>query len=334
MISKNLHHPFHKMFCSPSVARQCIQTFEGHSALFLPSSYRFLVTPNMAEDTTNTEDRAMAASNRRSSPSFLKLSAYETCYMLNLVTYYALVLLSLTGVSTLLGMTDTIQCHEYEHPGVKVWPLSPPPPPPAPPREEQEDHPPPPNKKNVSSSSVMSTRTSWKHMESKRVPEIQIHPLIFEYLQTFNVDVLGPKTRSFWLKRKYEFHFRLVGLHVIMLHLAQEEDSGSTCGTSSRSSSSKAKRPPKTEEEQLHLVEVYHFSNPIVRWVMEMIFTCLRVAFDFIQGYGVFLDSSSSRRRREQGEEIITLYLWVALLLFLFWNFCWGFHFIFWERDT
>ena len=189
------------------------------------------------------------------------LDAYETSFMLNLVTYYILVLVSFTGLSTLLGMTDTVKAHEWKDgEGIKVWPLP----------------------LLLDNDIDIDGKVTWRsHMESEREPEIQIHPSIFEYLEQYEYKYTSnnninsnssaqtpPANRSsFSLRRNYEFHFRLVGLHVIMLHLAEEDNI-----THNQS------------EERLHLVEVYHFSNPILQWVVELVFRGLRIGFGFVYG--------------------------------------------------
>ena len=72
---------FHGMLCNPMSANRCIKAFNG-TILFMPSNYKEKGIANY--HTTN----------------------------LNLVTYYLLVLWSLTGLSTLLRMTDFIETKE------------------------------------------------------------------------------------------------------------------------------------------------------------------------------------------------------------------------------
>ena len=69
---------FHGMLCSPATAQRCIQAFSDSTVLFMPHDY---------EDT----------------PS---LVAYDSSRpAMNLASYYGLVLVSLTGLWTLLGRT-------------------------------------------------------------------------------------------------------------------------------------------------------------------------------------------------------------------------------------
>jgi len=75
---------FHGMFCFPTTASRCISSFSS-PPLFMPS---------------------FAA---RSSTTFLN---YKANY-LNLATYYLLVILSLTGLSSLLNLTTTIAAVEH-----------------------------------------------------------------------------------------------------------------------------------------------------------------------------------------------------------------------------
>ena len=72
---------FHGMQCSPISANRCINAFNG-TILFMPSNYKEKGVANYR--VTN----------------------------LNLLTYYALVLWSFTGLSTLLRMTDFIETNE------------------------------------------------------------------------------------------------------------------------------------------------------------------------------------------------------------------------------
>ena len=72
---------FHGMLCNPMSANRCIKAFNG-TILFMPSNYK---------------EKGIAT--------------YHTTN-LNLVTYYLLVLWSLTGLSTLLRMTHFIETKE------------------------------------------------------------------------------------------------------------------------------------------------------------------------------------------------------------------------------
>ncbi|KAJ1421726.1 hypothetical protein B484DRAFT_399344 [Ochromonadaceae sp. CCMP2298] len=72
---------FHGMLCGPSASQRCIDAFDGR-ILFMPSNYK---------------KRGIAAYEERG---------------LNLLTYYSLVLSSLTGLSSLLCATTTITAEE------------------------------------------------------------------------------------------------------------------------------------------------------------------------------------------------------------------------------
>lgn len=80
------------MVCSPRVAQRCIESFTGH-ILFLPSHY----------DSTNLERYEYGQSKPKS-------------WRVGVVCYYMLVLCSLTGLSTLLGMTQTLVAQEQLDP--------------------------------------------------------------------------------------------------------------------------------------------------------------------------------------------------------------------------
>jgi hypothetical protein len=70
---------FHGMLCRPATASRCINSFAGGTILFMPSTY---------------------------TASILRQFDYSPNGVLTLFSYYLLVLLSLTGLSTLLRLTD------------------------------------------------------------------------------------------------------------------------------------------------------------------------------------------------------------------------------------
>ena len=76
--------PFHAMVCSPNTASRCIQSFNG-AVLFMPSSYNASTIQN-----------------------------FDCSATLNLISYYLLVLVSLTGLSTLLRVTKYRETKEFD----------------------------------------------------------------------------------------------------------------------------------------------------------------------------------------------------------------------------
>jgi len=159
---------FHGMLCYPSTAKKCMDAFDG-TILFMPSDY----TPN-----TLSEFDCSAKG------------------VLTPLTYYLLVLGSLTGLSTALGMTNFIMAKEF---------------PPA-----------------AASEEVKST------VGSKINSALRVEPFVLEYCKNHT------ESNAMYLKRHFEYDFKLVGLHVIMLHFLCDQD-------------------------KLHLVEVYQFNNRILR---------------------------------------------------------------------
>ena len=81
---------FHGMHIGLRAARRCIESFDAGVILFAPSEYA--LDPATAFPTTT-------------------LSPYEV-QTLRLIDYYLLVAVTLTGLSTLLGLTDTVDARE------------------------------------------------------------------------------------------------------------------------------------------------------------------------------------------------------------------------------
>ena len=76
---------FHGMLCRPSTARHCVNEFRGGTVLFMPNDYG-TVSPT----TTNLESR---------------IRSYDCSLSLTTSSYYALVLVTFTGLMTCLGLT-------------------------------------------------------------------------------------------------------------------------------------------------------------------------------------------------------------------------------------
>ncbi len=200
-------HRLHSMVSHPKNAQSCINEFRSVNGciLFMPSSY------------------ISAEQNQ------IQMAKCDASLSLNLFSYYFLVLLSLTGLSTLLGMTDTIQMAEYSQQEQKeknlcVWPLE---------------------KRNCDDQLLM--RSSIKE------PSIKLGNSVFQYLENHTIQSTKGKEvaltdskegrPTFHLKRKYEYHFRLINTHVIMVHFS--------CTHQGQTS--------------LHLVEVYHMKDSIFK---------------------------------------------------------------------
>lgn len=83
---------FHGMLIGSRSAKRCIDSFTG-KVIFMPSCY------------SRTDDFRLIGSDT--------ISPWEV-EGLNLATYYALVAFSLTGLSTLLGLTQTIDARESD----------------------------------------------------------------------------------------------------------------------------------------------------------------------------------------------------------------------------
>ncbi len=211
-------HSFHSMVCQPNAAQRCIDEFKSQNGciLFMPTSY-------CSESTHSKNSKGVIAN-------------YDASLLLNLFSYYLLVLWSFTGLSTLLGMTDTVETKEYSQQGdLCVWPLQ---------------------KRNPDVSLLARS--------SKMEPLIQIEDSIYKYMEYHVVQCMDDEEVSqnnlgdkegpnFYLNRKFEYHFRLIGLHVIMVHFLSTY----------------------MERKTLHLVEVYHIRNPLLRFVFSTIMNTL-----------------------------------------------------------
>ena len=82
---------FHGMLCGPSAAQRCVDSFAGGTILFMPNSYK--------PESFNTADIATRL-------------PYEVL-KLTVIKYYWLVLWSLTGLSSLLRQTKTVEAVDF-----------------------------------------------------------------------------------------------------------------------------------------------------------------------------------------------------------------------------
>ena len=172
---------FHGMVCSPKTASQCIDAFDG-TILFMPSTY---------------------------TPDTLAQYDYSPKGVLTPFSYYLLVLISLTGLSTLLGMTDFQMAKEY------------------------------PDPKNTDS----AIKDAGTPLGSKSNDALCVENYVLDYCKKYT------QAKTIYLKRQFEYRFRLVGLEVIMLHFL-------------------------CDQNKLHLVEVYQFKN----WFLQKYFAPFFVA--------------------------------------------------------
>jgi hypothetical protein len=97
MVPLETYYRFHGMLIGPSAARECCDSFARGTILFMPSSYR------LGENDERGKSRAGAAATR--------LSRWDASGV-TVSRYFLLVLLSFTGLSTLLGLTETIDARE------------------------------------------------------------------------------------------------------------------------------------------------------------------------------------------------------------------------------
>jgi len=165
-----------------------------------------------------------------------EIHLYDLCHSLTIVTYYTLVLLSFTGLSTLLGLTETICSDEY----VKEKPIV--------------------GTSNTNNESLLSSTLDPSIYVRKSVLDhLQKHVLTQRMDNTEEEEEEDSTTMHLALKRKFEYNFRLIGLNVIMLHIVSYTDTPSTTSTLKR------------DDEVLHLVEVYRFRNVLVRFFMKWI---------------------------------------------------------------
>ena len=217
-------HAFHGMLCSPRVAKECIQCFHQGTILFLPFNY---------------EEIAVMEENR-----------YTYNHSLTVFTYYLLVLLSFTGLSSILGQTQTMDAREFNH-------------------NNKQCH----AKDCQSSHQQESNVVLWS---ANGEPSIQVKPFIFDKLKQQHSSVYHtnrgqPQPQqnnniSLKLKRRFEYQFSLCQLHVIMLHIE-------SCSSTSKE---------EEENKLLHLVEVYHFQNPLFQTILDTLLYCIGRPVEFL----------------------------------------------------
>ena len=176
---------FHGMLCAPSTAQRCIRAFAQGTVLFMPADEYPTVT------TSSLDVYAIPG------------------HAMTLFMYYALVFVSLTGLSSLLGCTEYLVGR-------------------------------------TETSQVMDLTDKDLKVSAESNPQLFVNAKALRYLAlsswssssttTFN-------TLPLTLERRFEYQF--FGLSVMMLHFQQ--------GTA------------------LHLVEVWQATNPLLRWIANIV---------------------------------------------------------------
>jgi len=177
MASADEYDRFHRMIADPLTAQRCISNLrKNHGCiLFLPSEL----------------------------PSPDEICLHDASLFLNLLSYYALVFASFTGVSTLLGMTQTFDVQEFPFKsGVPMWPPS--------------------------------RRVDTESLKSKVEPKVHVTDDALQYVVKHITNQNRPPASekadnteddiTLRLVRRFEYNFRLAGgLNVIMLHFVSSD---------------------------------------------------------------------------------------------------------------
>jgi len=178
---------FHGMLVGPSAAQRCIASFSGR-ILFMPSRY--------------SRDKHTFPSDGSG------MSKWEVT-SLNLFSYYGLVVASLTGLSTLLGCTETIDARAVQ---------------------DDED-------------------AELPRLKSRRTLSLSLEKIVLDYLSqpppiTSGCSSTTVAPSCVKLVRRFEYHFKLCGIRVMMLHFVSVRPDGKV-------------EYDEEGKERLHLVEVY-----------------------------------------------------------------------------
>ena len=166
---------FHRMVASPAIARSCIDSFceSKGCILFMPSHATFKDYP-----------------------------IYDASNILNLVSYYALVVVSFTGLSTLLKCTKTVAIKDFqENGGVQIYP-----------------------KASIDSQNKVRIEEMLCSISN---PELTLGDDMMIYLQNYTCEDVKSdgKEDSLYLLRSFEYKFGLLGgLDVIMFHIASNDE--------------------------------------------------------------------------------------------------------------
>ena len=204
------------MLIGPSAAQQCIDSINGH-VLFMPSTYR---------------------RTSEAFPSDSRLSPWDCRRTLNLVTYYLLVLWSVTGLSTLLGVTRTVDARE----------------------------------RTVLGGSEDIKQAGGEHVEAFGPEDLtgtsnqnlDVDPLVLRYLTKPLEGWPRAPASSLRLVRRFEYNFRAAGWEVIMLHFVSLNEAGKIIEDADG-------------RQILHLVEVYEAGLVFHAWVAAAAALLLRL---------------------------------------------------------
>lgn len=219
----------HSMVCNPWSASKCLKSFD-ENLFFMPSSY----------------DMDSLEKYRSSSVSLL--------------AYYTLVFFSVTGLSTVLGLTKTVEVTEFDDDeSPQVWPIQ---------LEDQQQ-------------GGDSNKNIDDLLKSKLVPDIAVDNCVFQYIEKRLAGRDGSNLGKFkiTLKRRFEYSFGIVGLDVIMLHVESRRNDEKN----------------DTAKPLLHLVEVYRVQNSILR----EIFTVPTSLYFFCSNKLIFFPDKSKRKFKD-----------------------------------
>lgn len=197
------YRAFHSMVCPPRVAQRCIDSVVRSGGVFL------FGTPG-----AHARGRADFSGST------------------GMWSYYLLVLYSLTGLSTLLGLTDEVDAREF-------------------PAGDESPAP----------------QEGSKWLRSDRNESVAVSREAIDYCRcaTFctkskhSSEGCAEGSQSIRLRRRFEYDFRLIGANVIMLHFTTTNNAGSVNDNK------------RVGNVSLHVVEVYQFRSPLVRAIERVI---------------------------------------------------------------
>ena len=140
---------------------------------------------------------------------------FECSKKMTTLTYYILVLYSLTGLSTLLRLTDFRMAQEFP---------------------------------------VDNSKEAEPPLTSKYNSLLRVEPEVLEHCKRKS------NAQTIFLKRRFEYNFKLLGFEVVMLHFL-------------------------CDQNKLHLVEVYHINNRILRdFVAPVVMKAVGTILRFVKG--------------------------------------------------
>jgi len=173
------------------------------------------------------------------------------------LTYYLLVVVSFTGLSTLLGLTESVDAREIGEKDQAAVIAS---------GKEGDD--------------AINLSPLLRSIRDPANIAVSIDALKYVAKRS-DVDKLS----DFRIVRRFEYDFRLIGINVIMIHMASPAQEGGT-------------RP-------LHLIEVYQVRNPVLRSISRVILTCFQSVWPSIESFlsvAGLGNAASCRGRQKKGE--------------------------------